>query len=110
MVDKTRMKVIAEIIKKEGLKPSDCIYHTWREPLNKKKKPAGSIRILVKKGETDADCEYICPECEHYKSLKIEWKRPLNIKCSNCGFIIRVSKMKDQIKKENKAEKKRAEK
>ncbi len=107
MTDKSKMKVISERIKKEGLKPSDCVYHTWREPLNKEKKPAGSIRILVKKGETDAQCEYICPECGHYKSLKAEWKKPFNVKCFNCGFLIRVPKMKDQIKKENKAEKDR---
>ncbi len=110
MVDKSRMKKIAEMIKKKGIKPSDCAYHTWREPLNKEKKPSGSIRILVKKGETDANCEYICPECEHYEFIRQEWKKPFNVKCSNCGFLLRISKLKDQIKKENKAEKKRAEK
>ncbi|MAH42212.1 hypothetical protein CL614_00605 [archaeon] len=109
MVDKSKMKVIAEVIKKDKLKPSDCAYHTWREPLNKEKKPAGSIRILVKKEETDAYCEYICPECEHYESIRQEWKRPFNVKCSKCGFLLRISKLKDQIKKENKAAKKRAE-
>lgn len=104
-MDVTQIKKVAEMIKKEGLKPSDCAYHTWRDVLNKDKKPTGKVRILVKKGETTAHVEYICPECGHYEYTTVAWKKPFDFKCSKCSFVVKVPKLKEQIKKENKAEK-----
>lgn len=95
--------VIAELIKKEKIRPSDCLYHTNRQPLNKQKQRAGKIRVLVwKKEEPKARVEYICPECGHEEYTEETWKRPFSVKCSKCGYRIRVPKMKDAAKREMK--------
>ena len=80
---------IQDIIAQKNLKPSDCAYHTLRNLDNN-----GKIRILVVKGDTQAHVEYICPKCGYYEHIQQEWKRPFSVKCSKCGFIIKVSKLK----------------
>ncbi len=94
---------IAEFIKKNHIKPSDCVYHTWRQPLNKKKERAGNIRVIVwKKEAPKARVEYTCPECGFTGYLETVWKRPFFIRCEKCGFRISVPRMKDEIKRERK--------
>jgi uncharacterized Zn finger protein len=84
---------IQEIIKEKNLEPSDCGYHTQRKLENN-----GKVRVLVINGI--AHVEYICPKCKHYEYTTKEWKRPFSVKCSNCGYLIRIQKMKYLVKKE----------
>ncbi len=100
------LKKIAEFISKNGIKPQDCIYHTWRDGKNKKGEVAGKIRILVLKKDGIARVEYICPECGYYDYFETEWKRPFSFKCEKCGFRIRVPRLRDELKRERKLEKK----
>jgi len=80
---------IEKIITEKGFKPSDCTYHTLRNLENN-----GKIRILVIKGEKIAHTEYICPKCGYYGYITKGWKRPFNVKCEKCGFLIKVPKLK----------------
>lgn len=61
---------------------------------------AGNIAIRVPNGSSTADVRYRCPECQHTELTKQEWKRPFSVKCSGCGFLIRVSRLKDEIKRD----------
>ena len=89
---------IREFIEKNKIRPSDCIYHTYRPVANRNKELKGEIRILVM-NDNIARCEYICPECGKYDYLEKKWKRPFSVKCKNCGYLIRVPRMKDEIKR-----------
>lgn len=95
---------IDEIIAQKKLKPSDCLYHTWRNCLNKKGKPTGKIRVLVPKSDKTARVEYTCPECSHQGYAEAAWKKPFFVRCDKCSFKLSVPKMKDQFKREMKAE------
>ncbi len=97
------MSKIQEFITKNKIKPSDCCYHTNRSSLNREKKSAGHIRVLVLKKDNIARSEYECPECGNHGYDESEWKRPFSVKCSKCGFRITVPKMKEQLKREVKA-------
>ena len=99
------LKKIQEFVAEKGLKPSDCLYHTYRNSKNSKNEPTGKIRVLVPKSDSIARVEYICPECGHYAYTEQELKRPFSLKCEKCGFRITVPKMKQEFKKEQKAEK-----
>ena len=99
------MEKIAVFIRKQNLKSSDCIYHTWRDVADRNGKLTGKIRVLVpKKGDLAgiAMVEYICPRCSYYGYMEKQWKRPFSIKCEKCNFTIRVPKLKDQAKREAK--------
>ena len=61
---------------------------------------AGNIAIRVPKGSDIADVRYRCPECQHTEMTQQEWRRPFSVKCSKCGFLIRVPRLKDEIKKD----------
>jgi predicted RNA-binding Zn-ribbon protein involved in translation (DUF1610 family) len=61
---------------------------------------AGNIAIRVPNGSDTADVRYRCPECQHTELTKQEWKRPFSVKCSKCGFLIRVPRLKDEIRKD----------
>jgi len=93
---------IQEFIQKNKITPRDCEYHTWREAKNKEGKYTGKIRILVWKQDKIARCEYICPECGKYGYIEKPWKRPFSVKCEHCGFLIRVPRLRDEIKKDKK--------
>jgi DNA-directed RNA polymerase subunit RPC12/RpoP len=99
------LKKIQEFVVEKKIKPSDCLYHTQRDAKNSNKEPTGKIRVLVPKSDGIARVEYICPECGHYGYTEQEWKRPFSIKCDKCGFKLTVPKMKQEFKKEQKAEK-----
>lgn len=99
---------IAEFIKKNKITPKDVIYHTWRDGKKRNGEIGGKIRIIVLKKDGIARVEYICPECGHYGYLETEWKRPFSFKCEECGFRIRVPRLRDEVKRERKMEKKKA--
>jgi predicted RNA-binding Zn-ribbon protein involved in translation (DUF1610 family) len=87
---------IQNMIVQKGIKAADCEYHTIRVLENN-----GKIRGLVLKGEKTIHIEYICPSCGHYDYTQQEWKKAskgakykFETKCSKCGFLIKVSKLK----------------
>ena len=77
-------------------------YITNRSIDNKAGQPAGNVRARVKADSDRLNGFYKCPECGHGGKIDQEFKRPVNIKCEGCGFLIRVPKLKDQIKKDKK--------
>ncbi len=79
--------ILEEFIKKNGIKPKDCRYHTLRTV------GSGKIRVLVLK-DGIARTEYLCPDCSHHGYEEKEWKRPFSVKCSSCGKTIRVPRLK----------------
>jgi DNA-directed RNA polymerase subunit RPC12/RpoP len=105
-INDPKIKKINEFIAKTGIKPSECLYHTWRFVKNKKMKDNGVIRVLVPKSDGIARVEYICPECGHYGYLETEWKRPFFVRCEKCKYKINVPKMREEFKREQKAEQK----
>ncbi len=101
------MSKIQEYVVKNNVKPKECEYHTNRTVISSKGQPAGSIRVLVHKDDL-AMCEYKCPECLNSGYVEAEWKRPFSVKCEKCGNKISVPKLKEQAKRELKAENKRS--
>jgi DNA-directed RNA polymerase subunit RPC12/RpoP len=95
------MGKIDELVKQKNLSPHDLAYHTSRSI-----KPKGKIRVLVPKEDNIARVEYICPKCMRQDYTEQPWKRPFSLKCTSCSFKISVPKMKEQFKRELKAEKK----
>jgi DNA-directed RNA polymerase subunit RPC12/RpoP len=93
------MGKIDEFVEKKKLLPRDLAYHT-----NRSIKPKGRIRVLVPKEDNLARVEYMCPECSGEGFVEQPWQRPFSVKCAKCGFKISVPKMKQQFKKEMKAE------
>jgi len=88
---------ISKYIQDNGIKSYK--YHTWRD-LEEDEKKIGEIRVLVI-GDV-ARAEYQCPNCKHEAMIEQPWKRPFNVKCEECGQLIRVPKLKDQVKKKKK--------
>ena len=78
-------------------------YITNRPVNNKAGEPKGNIRARVGAGSDTLEGFYRCPECGHSGKINQVFKRPLNVKCEGCGFIIKLPKLKNQIKKEKKA-------
>ncbi len=101
------MGKIQDYVIKNNVKPSDCAYHTWRDVKNSNKEIAGKIRVLVPKGSTTAMVEYTCPECKHTAYKEEPWKRPFSTKCDKCGFKLSVPKLREEAKREMKAEKRK---
>jgi len=100
------MGKIDDFIKQNSIKPSDCLYHTNRDVKNKKGVAGGKMRVLAPKSDSIARVEYKCPECLSEGYIEQKWERPFSIKCEKCGVKIGVPKMKEQAKKELKAENK----
>lgn len=100
------MKVITE----RKLKPSDCSYHTWRDLSNKDGKYTGKVRILVIKGETKARVEYICPHCLNSSYMEKEWFKPFAFDCEKCGKTVKILKLREEFKKDQKKAQKAEEK
>lgn len=74
-------------------------YITTRNLENREGKLTGKIRVIVWKGEGVAHVNYTCPECGYTEKTTKEWKRPFSVKCGKCGFLIRVPRLKTEIKK-----------
>jgi transcription elongation factor Elf1 len=85
-------------------------YVTNRVLCNKSGQELGRIRVLVKKDSDVAETDYVCPECSYSEHLECKWKRPFAIHCSKCGFLIRLPRLKDEIKREKKRSKSRENK
>ncbi len=72
-------------------------------------KNAGKIRILKMKEESDANVEIECPECGASDKRKEKWVSPFvegtgtnmkfNVKCSKCGFAVKMMKLKKEVKR-----------
>ena len=77
---------------------------------NSKGDDKGRMRMLVPKGSETAQVDYVCPECGLSKHIETPWIRPFSVKCSKCGFVLKLPKLKDEIKKEKKQAKKELEK
>jgi len=78
-------------------------YITTRELENSAGKITGKIRVIMWKGENVAHVDYTCPECGFSEKTTVPWKKPFSVKCGNCGYLIRVPRLKTLIKKELKA-------
>ena len=74
---------------------------------NQKGEDAGRLQVLVKVNSTMADVKYKCPECLKEAQKQQEWKKPFNVKCDQCGNLMRLAKLLAAFKKEKKAEKER---
>lgn len=71
---------------------------------NKNGEEKGRLKAMVKTGSDTAEADYTCPECGHSEHLEVEFVRPFKVRCSKCGFLMRVSKLKDEMKREKKKE------
>jgi len=78
-------------------------YLTNRTLRNKAGEEKGKIRIVVKADSDTAEVDYVCPECVHSEHTEKPWERPFSVKCSKCGFVMKLPKMKSEMKKEVKA-------
>ena len=96
------MAKIESIIKEKKIKPSDCSYHTWRDLSNKKGEITGKVRVLVIKGEEKARVEYKCPYCGNEDYLETQWFKPFSFQCRKCGSTIKILKLREEFKKEQK--------
>ena len=97
------MRKIEELIKQLGLRPSDCAYHTWRKIKDEKTGKEGEIRVLVVKGSESAHVEYRCPACGHESYLTKPWRRPFSVRCEKCNYLIRVPRLRDEIKRKRRS-------
>ncbi len=77
-------------------------YITNRTLLDSNGTDKGNIAVMVRNGSEDADVRYRCPECGFSEQTRKAWKRPFSVKCSKCGFLMRLSRLKDDIKREKK--------
>ncbi|NOX71656.1 MAG: hypothetical protein GXO64_03070 [Candidatus Micrarchaeota archaeon] len=75
---------------------------TNRVVSNKAGEGTGRVKAYVPVDSDIVHIEYKCPECGFSEKTEQEWKRPFNVKCSNCGYLMRIARLKDQIKKEKK--------
>jgi predicted RNA-binding Zn-ribbon protein involved in translation (DUF1610 family) len=81
-------------------------YVTNRTVKNKAGEDQGKIKVLVKADSDTAEVDYVCPECGNSDHAEEEWKRPFSVSCSKCGFVIKLPRLKDEIKKDKKKAKK----
>lgn len=79
-------------------------YISNRTVANRAGQENGSLAVAVKADADVADVRYRCPECQHQEQRQQEWKRPFMVKCRSCGFVMRLPKLRNQMKKEKKAE------
>jgi len=69
-------------------------YITNRPLKDRKGEDKGRLKAFVRTGSDTVEGEYECPECGNKGRISQKWKRPFNVKCSKCGFLLRVPKMK----------------
>ena len=72
---------------------------------NSKGEEKGRMRVLVKIDSDVAETDYECPECGFREHVDLEWKRPFAVKCSKCGFLMRLPRLRDEIRREKKRSK-----
>ena len=73
-------------------------YMSNRTVANKNGEENGKLRVLVKNDSDMAEVDYVCPECSDSRHLEKPWKRPFNVKCEKCGFLMRLPKLKGKVK------------
>ena len=66
------------------------------------KEDQGRLKAFVKTGSTTLEGEYTCPECKKAGKISQVFKRPIAVKCASCGFVIKLPRLKDEIKKDRK--------
>jgi len=81
-------------------------YITNRVLKNKNGEEKGRLRGFVRNDSDNIEGDYECPECGHKDKINQVWKRPFNVKCSKCGFLMKIPKIKDEMKREKKKAKK----
>lgn len=69
---------------------------------NSNQEEKGKMRVLVKRDSDIAETDYECPQCGFKEHVEPEWKRPFSVKCSKCDFIMKLPKLKDEMKREKK--------
>jgi len=69
---------------------------------NSREEERGRMRVLVRVDSDIAETDYECPECGNKEHTEPEWKRPFSVKCSKCGFLMKLPKLKDEMKREKK--------
>lgn len=72
---------------------------------NRKEEETGRMRVLIRTGSDIAETDYECPECGFKEHVTPEWSRPFSVKCSKCGFNMKLPKLKDEMKREKKKRK-----
>jgi DNA-directed RNA polymerase subunit RPC12/RpoP len=87
-------------------------YITTRILANSKGEEKGKVRIIKMAEDTFATVELTCPECGFTESRKENWSVPFtegegknqkfNIRCSKCGFSVKLMKLKKEVKKKQK--------
>lgn len=77
-------------------------FTTWQDKKNDAGEVIGTVRMVLIEGEDEADTEYICPRCQHHGFKKVEYKRPLWVKCDNCEKSFTVPRMKSKVKRQTK--------
>ncbi|RLI96514.1 MAG: hypothetical protein DRO99_04315 [Candidatus Aenigmatarchaeota archaeon] len=55
---------------------------------------AGRIKAFVKNGSDMLEGEYKCPGCGNEGMINQFFKRPISVKCENCGFLMKLPKLK----------------
>lgn len=78
--------------------PMKYSYVTNRTIPNKDGEMKGKLRAFVLAGSETAVIDYTCPECGHSEHTEQVFKRPLSVKCSECGTTIKVPKLKGKKK------------
>ena len=77
-------------------------YVTNRTLRNKNYEEKGRLRVFVRNESDTIEGDYECPECGFKGKISQIWKRPFVFRCSKCNFLIKIPKMKDEIKREKK--------
>jgi len=68
------------------------------------KEDAGRVKAFVKTGGSTLEGDYTCPECGKSGKVNQIFKRPIVVKCRDCGESIKLARIKDSIKQEKKRE------
>ena len=69
-------------------------YITNRMLVNKAGQEAGKIKVVVRNESDTLEGEYKCPECGNEGKVNQPFRRPLNVKCEKCKFLMRLPKLK----------------
>lgn len=77
-------------------------YVTNRTLRNKIGEERGRLKAFVRNGSSNIEGDYDCPECSSKGKISQAWKRPLTVRCAKCGFLMKIPKMKDEMKRDKK--------
>lgn len=77
-------------------------YITNRTLRNGRGEEKGRIAVRVRTGSATAEYNYTCPECGDSRNGTQEFRRPIMVKCQKCGLLMKLPKLKDELKKEKK--------